>query len=282
MFGNKLVDTFLLDSFALGVILYALACQDYPWVSTEPGKCMYWKCYNRFGFRCLIWQRRAAEGRGPLVGRVLSTPLADVCRVLFRDVQERACLGEAVFAEDVRKERRRSVLGMDWCRVGLRAPPTAQKLAERQAYTSAVETARAAALAELGFRAPPPACDAQQAPCSAAAPCDAHAPPRPAELPCPACTCAGRGGAQGDCERSASTQTLASTTAGSYVDVSGGSSLSLRRPAGSYVDASGGSSLSLRRPLMPAVEKPRTRWNRLDHFEVSPRRFTRRCADEVC
>lgn len=33
------VDTFLLDNFALGVIMFAMAVQDYPWACTQRGRC---------------------------------------------------------------------------------------------------------------------------------------------------------------------------------------------------------------------------------------------------
>jgi len=47
-------DAFLSDSFAAGVLVYALLLKDYPWLSTKPGKCMRFQYVVKNGLRAYM------------------------------------------------------------------------------------------------------------------------------------------------------------------------------------------------------------------------------------
>jgi serine/threonine protein kinase len=49
-------DAFLADAFSLGVVLFAMAVQDYPWTSTKKNTCQLFEYITTFGFQKLGWQ----------------------------------------------------------------------------------------------------------------------------------------------------------------------------------------------------------------------------------
>mmetsp|Transcript_48447 Transcript_48447/g.136275 ORF Transcript_48447/g.136275 Transcript_48447/m.136275 type:complete len:474 (-) Transcript_48447:46-1467(-) len=112
---NKAVDTLLADEFALGVVLYAISVQEYPWTATKRGKCQLFEYVRFFGLRRFIRKRRLRMGPYQFLHQALSGELVDVLEALlhFRP-RRRACLGEVAFQHEVRRHRRRSVWDMPY------------------------------------------------------------------------------------------------------------------------------------------------------------------------
>mmetsp|Transcript_31529 Transcript_31529/g.104532 ORF Transcript_31529/g.104532 Transcript_31529/m.104532 type:complete len:430 (+) Transcript_31529:68-1357(+) len=89
-------DGFLSDAFAVGVTLYALLCDDYPWLSTRPGRCKCFKYFHQNGFRAFIEKRRIRTGAH--VDKLLSEPVvALLSGLLDPDPAARLTLGESVW-----------------------------------------------------------------------------------------------------------------------------------------------------------------------------------------
>mmetsp|Transcript_134065 Transcript_134065/g.388022 ORF Transcript_134065/g.388022 Transcript_134065/m.388022 type:complete len:411 (-) Transcript_134065:362-1594(-) len=110
MHACGVVDTFLLDSFSVGVVLFAMATQDYPWSRTTPYSCPLFQCAATFGVRQFISGRHLRTGDGELLGEVLSTDFLDILDALLKfRPKKRACLGEACFRDEVGKRSRLSV-----------------------------------------------------------------------------------------------------------------------------------------------------------------------------
>mmetsp|Transcript_126888 Transcript_126888/g.359067 ORF Transcript_126888/g.359067 Transcript_126888/m.359067 type:complete len:111 (-) Transcript_126888:57-389(-) len=57
MFKKGDYDYFLSDAFALGVVLYAMAWQRYPWKTTQPGRDESFSHATKFGIASLDRQR---------------------------------------------------------------------------------------------------------------------------------------------------------------------------------------------------------------------------------
>jgi len=58
---NKHYDTFLTDSFALGVALFSLGAQDYPWLSTAKGVCRMFDYIMKHGFRAYLAAKKESK-----------------------------------------------------------------------------------------------------------------------------------------------------------------------------------------------------------------------------
>lgn len=98
--SGRVIDGFLLDTFAIGVMLYGLLVQEYPWISTQPGKCRAFECFQRRGFRELV-QRRKRFQRQRSVLDCLSPPLLQLLEgLLALDPAERLTLGEVAGFEN--------------------------------------------------------------------------------------------------------------------------------------------------------------------------------------
>jgi len=104
------VDTFLVDDFSLGVMLFALAVQDFPWTSTKKGKCQLFEYVNAFGLRRFCGKRRLQKNQGKFLIEVFSPSFfATLDSLLQLTVKGRGCLGESAYQDDVKKKRRSSI-----------------------------------------------------------------------------------------------------------------------------------------------------------------------------
>jgi len=90
------IDGFLSDAFAVGVTLYALLCNDYPWLSTKPGCNKAFDYFSKNGFRAFIKRRRHDH--------FLSEPVVELLSgLLDPDPSQRLTLGESAWAEGGRR-----------------------------------------------------------------------------------------------------------------------------------------------------------------------------------
>lgn len=80
------------DAYALGVVLFAAAAEDYPWASTKPGVCQSFQYCKTYGFTKFLEKRKTPKGGGRL-REVFSRPLAELLSGLLRtQPQERLTL----------------------------------------------------------------------------------------------------------------------------------------------------------------------------------------------
>jgi len=87
-------DGFLVDSFALGVVLFALATRQYPWRSTLPGDCRSFSYVRKHGLRAYL-QRKQLLQMGSEAASILSEPLVQLLEgLLALDPDKRLTLGE--------------------------------------------------------------------------------------------------------------------------------------------------------------------------------------------
>jgi len=94
-------DTYLSDAFALGVVTFAMAAQDYPWTSTKRNACQLYEYVSLFGFRKFLEKRRLRKGNGEHLIEVFSPPLVDALDGLLEsEPQERVTLGELCYGKD--------------------------------------------------------------------------------------------------------------------------------------------------------------------------------------
>lgn len=116
-------DSFLTDSFALGVVLYAMGAQDYPWTSTKRHACKLYEYVHMYGLRRFLTKRKLRKGSGEMLSEVFSEPFTELLEgLLDKSSSRRVCMGEACFeahhasplsnGSDMRP--RRSVWEMRW------------------------------------------------------------------------------------------------------------------------------------------------------------------------
>jgi len=93
-------DSLLVDCFALGVLLYAMATQGYPWASTKPGVCPFFQYVVLKGVHSFLKKRTLQRDSGTTVTKVLSPALKNTIEGLL-DVEQstRLTLGETCFAQ---------------------------------------------------------------------------------------------------------------------------------------------------------------------------------------
>jgi len=115
--GAVPIDTFLADGFALGVVLFSMAVQDYPWTCTKRGACQLFEYVTMFGLRRFLEKRKLRKGNGEHLAEVFSPALAELLEALLQVRPEsRASLGEACFAGPAGP--RRSAWDLPWLRGG--------------------------------------------------------------------------------------------------------------------------------------------------------------------
>jgi len=104
------MDTFLSDIFALGVVIFAMAAQDYPWTCTKRGKCQLFEYVHSFGLRRFFDKRRLRKGNGEYLVDVFTPGFIEVIDTMLNfQPKQRGCVGEVTFQDDVRRKRRPSV-----------------------------------------------------------------------------------------------------------------------------------------------------------------------------
>jgi serine/threonine protein kinase len=90
-------DAFLSDAFSVGVTIYSLFVQDYPWLSTKPGAC---KCYafaRKHGFRGYVRKRKLRKKQTVVADRMSAELVQMLEGLLEPDPSKRLTLGESAF-----------------------------------------------------------------------------------------------------------------------------------------------------------------------------------------
>lgn len=106
--SDQRYDAFLADDFSVGVIMFALAAQDFPWKYTQDAACKLFKYYSEVGFEKFIARRKLRGDSSTTLSEVFSPELSQLLKGLLElNVQKRLCLGEACYLKD-------SVWDMDW------------------------------------------------------------------------------------------------------------------------------------------------------------------------
>eukprot|EP00416_Gambierdiscus_australes_P028045 CAMPEP_0171066632 /NCGR_PEP_ID=MMETSP0766_2-20121228/7529_1 /TAXON_ID=439317 /ORGANISM="Gambierdiscus australes, Strain CAWD 149" /LENGTH=407 /DNA_ID=CAMNT_0011522817 /DNA_START=60 /DNA_END=1283 /DNA_ORIENTATION=- len=91
-------DCFVSDTFALGVVLFAMGAQDYPWTSTKRNVCQLFEYVSLFGFKKFLEKRRLRKGKGEHLIEVFSKGFVELLEgVLQPDPRDRLSLGEKCF-----------------------------------------------------------------------------------------------------------------------------------------------------------------------------------------
>lgn len=110
MHGSEPYDAFLTDEFALGVSIFAMAVQDYPWTSTKKSSCQLFEYISTFGLIKFLKKRKLRKGTEHLA-EVMSPELIQLIDAMVQlDANNRLSLGEACF----NGEARRSVWDEPW------------------------------------------------------------------------------------------------------------------------------------------------------------------------
>lgn len=121
MHASSGYDSFAADDFSVGVVVFAMASQDYPWASTKHGVCQLFEYVRLFGLRKFLEKRRLRKGvaAGKPNARlieVFSPALVSLVEGLLQfQVPDRWSLGEECFAKD---RRRQSALRSEWLGAG--------------------------------------------------------------------------------------------------------------------------------------------------------------------
>jgi len=104
MHSREAYDLFLADTFAVGVIFFVLACNDYPWVSTSPAKpCKLFQFSQKFGLAEFTKKRKARRSDGQMLAEVISRDLFQVLEGLLQfDPARRFNLGESCYTNPER------------------------------------------------------------------------------------------------------------------------------------------------------------------------------------
>jgi len=114
MYEKEAYDPFLVDAFALGVVLFAVAARDYPWSCTKRGMCKSFDFVLSKGFRAFLRQRRLRNSEdGTCLSEVLSPSFAELLEGLLElSPSRRWALGEARL--DLPDKARASALESRW------------------------------------------------------------------------------------------------------------------------------------------------------------------------
>lgn len=108
-------DTFIADAFALGVLVFAMAVQDYPWISTKRNSCQLFEYVCTFGLSTFLSKRKLRKGNGEYLRDVISPDLFDLLDGLLTIApNERLTLGENALVEDGSDAKGRSIWDMNW------------------------------------------------------------------------------------------------------------------------------------------------------------------------
>lgn len=93
---------FLVDEFAIGVTMFAMAAQDYPWTSTKPNTCQLHEFVGTFGLRKFLEKRKLRKGSGEYLIQVFSPALVEVLDgLLQRQPSSRYSFGESCQSERI-------------------------------------------------------------------------------------------------------------------------------------------------------------------------------------
>jgi len=113
---DKPYDTFLTDSFALGVALFAMGAQDYPWSSTAKGGCRMFDYTVKHGFQAYLATKKSRKGNGGRLQHVFTKEFAELLEgLLSMDPDGRLTLGEQCWSTGISRLRT-SAWDMPWLR----------------------------------------------------------------------------------------------------------------------------------------------------------------------
>mmetsp|Transcript_16415 Transcript_16415/g.41770 ORF Transcript_16415/g.41770 Transcript_16415/m.41770 type:complete len:427 (-) Transcript_16415:194-1474(-) len=108
-------DTFLGDAFAIGVVLFAMAAQDYPWTCTKRNSCQLFEYVSMFGLRRFLEKRKLRKGNGEYLLDVFSPAFTEIIEAMLQtQPKQRACFGEHCLSEQVTGKPRRNIWEMKW------------------------------------------------------------------------------------------------------------------------------------------------------------------------
>jgi len=114
---DKPYDTFLADSFALGVALFAMGAQDYPWFSTAKGGCKMFDYTVKHGLKAYLVAKKVRKGNGERLNHVFSKEFVELLEgLLCMDPDGRLTLGEQCWSAGLSRLRT-SVWDMRWLHV---------------------------------------------------------------------------------------------------------------------------------------------------------------------
>jgi len=121
-------DGFLADGFALGVVLFGMAAQDYPWSCTKRKSCQLFEYVSMFGLRRFLENRKLRQGNGERLIQVFSPALTELMAALL-EIQPscRPSLGEQCFSPEATGRNRRSVWDLAWVHGGTDSPNSAAR-----------------------------------------------------------------------------------------------------------------------------------------------------------
>jgi serine/threonine protein kinase len=113
MHGEAPCDPMAFDHFALGVVLFAMASQDYPWSATSPKNCQLFEYVRQFGLRKFLSKRRVRKGPDARLSDVLSPDFVELIEGMMAfDPAERATLDEICYANGPKANR--SIKSAKW------------------------------------------------------------------------------------------------------------------------------------------------------------------------
>eukprot|EP00928_Gymnodinium_smaydae_P041825 TRINITY_DN28259_c0_g1_i1.p1 TRINITY_DN28259_c0_g1~~TRINITY_DN28259_c0_g1_i1.p1 ORF type:complete len:411 (-),score=62.90 TRINITY_DN28259_c0_g1_i1:214-1446(-) len=69
---------FVAEVFSVGVVIFVMATQDYPWMSTRPGRCRCFDFVCKHGFACYLKKRKLRTAPNTYLITVLSQSLANL------------------------------------------------------------------------------------------------------------------------------------------------------------------------------------------------------------
>mmetsp|Transcript_116243 Transcript_116243/g.335766 ORF Transcript_116243/g.335766 Transcript_116243/m.335766 type:complete len:340 (+) Transcript_116243:127-1146(+) len=108
-------DGFLTDAFALGVVIYCLTAQDYPWQSTQPSGCQLFNFVSMKGFRAFLERRKLRKGNGERLIDVFTPPFVEMMEgLLSLNSATRFTLGERCWSDSPETMSRKSVWDLAW------------------------------------------------------------------------------------------------------------------------------------------------------------------------
>jgi len=108
-------DAFLADVFAVGVVVFSMAAQDYPWTCTKRNACQLFEYVNMFGIRRFLEKRKLRKGNGEYLIDVFTPAFTELVDYMLQVQHRQRCtLGESCFAAEATGISRRSVWDCDW------------------------------------------------------------------------------------------------------------------------------------------------------------------------
>mmetsp|Transcript_50529 Transcript_50529/g.93447 ORF Transcript_50529/g.93447 Transcript_50529/m.93447 type:complete len:564 (-) Transcript_50529:56-1747(-) len=99
MHSSSEYDTFLVDNFALGVVVYCMAAHYYPWEQTVPGKDRSCEFARANGLEIFLQKKRLPCCKKPIAEVYSKSLLELLCGLLDFDNETRYSLGEVCFAK---------------------------------------------------------------------------------------------------------------------------------------------------------------------------------------